>query len=73
MISFASDTVDCLSYIAQSKFRAREAGQMVLKQYLIPGGTTLTDHCHKGGRQVTMPRHHFMHPQLDEQLPSVHS
>ncbi len=46
---------------------------MVLKQYLIPGGTTLTDHCHKGGRQVTMPRHHFMHPQLDEQLPSVHS
>ena len=31
---------------------------MVLKQYLIPGGTTLADHSHKGGRQVLMQHRH---------------
>ena len=46
---------------------------MVLKQYLIPGGTTLTDHCHKGGRQVPMPQHLLMHLHLNEPLPSVDS
>jgi len=46
---------------------------MVLKQYLIPGGTTLTDHCHKGGRQVIMPQHRFTQHQVDGQLPSLGS